>query len=41
MLSEPEHRRLAEIETLLRVAGPVFVRRFEHRWREPRRRRPT
>jgi hypothetical protein len=39
MLSEPEQRRLAEIETLLRAADPVFVRRFEHRWGEPRRRR--
>jgi hypothetical protein len=37
MLSDAEQRRLAEIETLLRAADPVFVRRFEGRWRAPRR----
>jgi hypothetical protein len=39
MLSDAEQRRLAEIEALLRAADPVFVRRFEDRWRKPRRRR--
>jgi len=37
MLSDAEQRRLAEIEALLRAADPVFVRRFEDRWRSPRR----
>jgi L-lactate permease len=37
MLSDAEQRRLAEIESLLRAADPVFVRRFEDRWRARRR----
>jgi Protein of unknown function (DUF3040) len=37
MLSDAEQRRLAAIETLLRAADPDFVRRFEVRWRKPRR----
>jgi hypothetical protein len=37
VLGDAEQRRLAEIETLLRAADPDFVRRFEHRWRAPRR----
>ncbi len=39
MLSDAEQRRLAEIETLLRVDDPVFVRRFDARWHTRRRRR--
>jgi hypothetical protein len=37
MLSDAEQRRLAEMESLLRAADPVFVRRFEERWRAPHR----
>jgi hypothetical protein len=37
MLSDAEQRRLAEIETLLRVDDPGFVRRLETPWRAPRR----
>lgn len=37
MLSDAEQRRLAEIETSLRVGDPGFVRRFDARWRAPRR----
>ena len=37
MLSDAEQRRLAEIETSLRVDDPRFVRRFDKRWRAPRR----
>jgi len=37
MLSDAEQRRLAEMESLLRAADPVFVRRFEDRWRAARR----
>jgi hypothetical protein len=37
MLSDAEQRRLTEMESLLRAADPVFVRRFENRWRAPRR----
>ena len=38
MLSDAEQRRLAEIETLLRVDDPDFVRRFDKRRLPPRRR---
>lgn len=38
MLSDAEQRRLAEIETLLRVDDPDFVRRFDKRRFPPRRR---
>jgi hypothetical protein len=37
VLGDAEQRRLAEMETLLRTADPDFVRRFEDRWRAPRR----
>jgi len=37
VLGDAEQRRLAEMETLLRAADPDFVRRFEDRWRAPRR----
>jgi hypothetical protein len=37
MLSDAEQRRLTQIETLLRAADPVFVRRFEDLWGNPRR----
>jgi hypothetical protein len=37
MLSDAEQRRLAAIETTLRVDDPRFVRRFDRRWRAPRR----
>jgi len=37
MLSDAEQRRLDEIESLLRTADPVYVRRFEDRWRARRR----
>lgn len=37
MLCDAEQRRLAAIETLLRAGDPDFVRRFEARWRKPRR----
>jgi hypothetical protein len=37
MLSDAEQRRLAQIETLLRADDPVFVRRFEEQWCQPRR----
>jgi hypothetical protein len=33
----PEQRRLAEVESQLRAADPVFVRRFEDGLRAPRR----
>jgi hypothetical protein len=39
MLSDAEHRRLAEIEALLHRDDPVFVRRFDPR--PPRRSRPS
>ena len=37
MLSDAEQRRLTEIESLLRNADPVYVRRFEDRWQSRRR----
>jgi hypothetical protein len=33
MLSEAEQRRLAAIESQLRSEDPIYVRRFEGRWR--------
>jgi hypothetical protein len=39
MLSDGEQRRLAEIETLLRLDDPSFARRFDARLRANRRRR--
>jgi Protein of unknown function (DUF3040) len=38
MLSDTEHRRLAEIEALLRRDDPAFARRLD--MRQPRRSRP-
>jgi Protein of unknown function (DUF3040) len=32
MLSEAEHRRLAEIEALLRADDPAFAQQFDARW---------
>jgi hypothetical protein len=37
MTGDAEERRLLEIETLLRAYDPDFVRRFDSRWRMPRR----
>jgi uncharacterized membrane protein len=37
MLSDAEQRRLTQIESLLRATDPVFVHRFNDRWRKPRR----
>lgn len=37
MLSDAEQRRLAEIETLLRVHDPMFLQRFDAGWRRPHR----
>ena len=39
MLSDSEQRRLAEIETSLRLGDPSFARRFDVRLRAHRRRR--
>jgi DUF3040 family protein len=35
MLSDAEQRRLAEIETVLRLDDPTFVWRFDAGWRMP------
>jgi len=39
MISDAERRRLDEIERLLRLQDPAFVRRFDQRTHTPRRSR--